>query len=102
VDSTEDNRGTQQELRQVINHLRTFHNSDQCEQYIQQINHEKVVLIVSGSLGRQVVPRLHHLPQFSACYVFCQDKKMNEQWASKYQKVIPSNYLLKTELSMSN
>jgi hypothetical protein len=102
VDSTEDNRGTQQELRQVINHLRTFHSSDQCEQYIQQINHEKVVLIVSGSLGRQVVPRLHSLPQFSACYVFCQDKKTNEQWASKYQKVIHSNYLLKTELSMSN
>ena len=91
VNATEDNRDTQQELRQVINHLRTFDNSDQCEQYIQQINHEKVILIVSGSLGRQVVPRLHSLPQFSACYVFCRDKQANEQWANKYHKVILSN-----------
>ncbi|CAF2742817.1 unnamed protein product [Rotaria sp. Silwood2] len=88
VNSTEDNIQTQKELRQVINHLRTFDNSDQCEQYIRQITKEKVVLIVSGSLGRQCVPRLHDLPQFSACYVFCQDRKANEQWANKYHKVI--------------
>ena len=74
-------------LRQVINHLRTFEDNDKCEQYIRQISEEKVVLIVSGAFGRQIVPRLHDLPQFSACYVFCQDKKANEQWANKYQKV---------------
>jgi hypothetical protein len=87
VNSTQDNRDTLQELRQVINHLRTFQNGAECEQYIRQITQEKVVLIVSGSLGRQVVPRLHDLPQFSACYVFCQDKKANEEWANKYDKV---------------
>ncbi len=87
VNSTQDNRDTQKELRQVINHLRTFGNSDECEQYIGQITQEKVVLIVSGSLGRQIVPRLHDFPQFSACYVFCQDKKANEQWANKFHKV---------------
>jgi hypothetical protein len=87
VDSTQDNRDTQQALRQVINHLRTFDNTDEFEQYIQQITQEKVVLIVSGSLGREVVPRLHDLPQVSACYVFCQDKKANKEWADKYHKV---------------
>ncbi len=99
VNSTDDNRGTQQELRQVINHLRTFDNSDQCEQYIQQITHEKVVLIISGSLGRQMVPRLHSLPQFSACYVFCKDQKANEQWAKEYSKVLRLK-LTMTPLSM--
>jgi hypothetical protein len=87
VNSTEDNRQTLQELRQVINHLRTVDNADECEQYIRQITKEKVILIVSGSFGRQVVPRLHDLPQFSAAYVFCQDKEGNKQWASKYHKV---------------
>ena len=87
VDSTQDNRDTLQELRQVINHLRTFQSSDDCEQYIRRIIQEKVVLIVSGSLGRQIVPRLHDLPQFSACYIFCQDKKAGEEWANKYHKV---------------
>jgi hypothetical protein len=88
VDSTQDNRDTQKELRHVINHLRTFDNSDECEQYIRQITKEKVVLIVSGSLGRQIVPRLHDLPQFSAFYVFCQDKKANQQWVNKFHKVM--------------
>ncbi|CAF3848626.1 unnamed protein product, partial [Rotaria sp. Silwood1] len=87
VNLTEDNRQTQKELRHVINHLRTFDKSDECEQCIRQITKEKVILIVSGSLGRQLVPRLHDLPQFSACYVFCQDQKGNEQWANKYHKV---------------
>ncbi|CAF0820146.1 unnamed protein product [Rotaria sordida] len=87
VNSTKDNLQTQKELRQVINHLRIFDNIDECEQYIRQITNEKLVLIVSGSLGRQVVPQLHDLPQFSACYIFCQDQKANEQWANKYHKV---------------
>ncbi len=87
IDSTQGNRDTQKELRHVINHLRTFDNSDECEKYIRQINQEKVILIVSGSLGQEIVPRLHDLPQLSACYVFCKDKKRNEEWASKYLKV---------------
>jgi hypothetical protein len=87
VNSTQDNRDTLTELRQVINHLRTFDNGDKCEEYIRQVTKEKIVLIVSGSLGRQVVPRIHDLPQFSACYVFCQDEQGNKQWASKYHKV---------------
>ncbi|CAF4226838.1 unnamed protein product [Rotaria socialis] len=87
VNTTQDNLETQKELRQVINHLRTFDDMDKCEQYIRQITKEKVVLIVSGALGRELVPRLHELPQFSACYVFCQDQKRNEEWANKYHKV---------------
>ncbi|CAF4796999.1 unnamed protein product, partial [Rotaria sp. Silwood1] len=75
------------ELRQVINHLRTFDQSDECEQYLRQITKEKVVLIVSSSLGRQIVPRLHDLPHFSACYVFCQDEKTNDLWTNQYNKV---------------
>ena len=87
VNSTQDNQDTLQELRQVINHLRTFNDTVECEQYVRKIIKERVVLIVSGSLGRQIVPRLHGLSQFSACYVYCQDKKANEQWTNKFPKV---------------
>jgi hypothetical protein len=100
VHLTEDNLETQRELRQVINHLRPFDNSDQCEQYIRQITCEKVILIVSGSLGREIVPRLHSLPHLSVCYVFCLDKQANEQWASKYHKVIEFKLFIRTNLSI--
>ncbi|CAF1439837.1 unnamed protein product [Adineta steineri] len=86
INSTQDNRDTLKALRQAINHLRTFDDSDAYEQYIRQINQEKVILIVSGSWGRQIIPRLHDLPQLSAFYVFCQDHEANEQWANKYHK----------------
>ncbi|CAF3678604.1 unnamed protein product [Rotaria socialis] len=87
VNSTEDNIQTQKELREVINYLRTFDDLNQCEQYIRQITKEKVVLIVSGSLSREIVPRIHDLQQLSACYVFCLDLAPNEYWDKKYSKV---------------
>ncbi|CAF5227100.1 unnamed protein product, partial [Rotaria magnacalcarata] len=62
INTTKDNLETQKELRQVINHLRTFDDMDKCEEYIRQITKEKVVLIVSGASGRELVPRLHDLP----------------------------------------
>jgi hypothetical protein len=91
VNSADDNIETQKELRQIISDLRTFENSDKCEQYIRQITEEQVVLIVSGAFGQQIVPRLHDLPQFFACYVFCQNKKANEGWAKNYDKVKSSS-----------
>lgn len=95
VNKTEDNLQTQNELRQVINYLQTFDNTKDCEQYIRHIQNEKIVLIVSGSFGRDIVPRLHTLSQLSACYVFCQNKTANEQWARNYHKV---TYLLEVKL----
>ncbi|UJR23956.1 hypothetical protein I4U23_026924 [Adineta vaga] len=86
IDSTQDNRDTQTELRRIINHLRTFDDCDKCEKYIRKITREKVVLIVSGSFGQLVIPQIHDLSQLSAFYVFCQDKEVNEQWAKKYYK----------------
>ncbi|CAF2878588.1 unnamed protein product [Rotaria sp. Silwood2] len=87
VHITQDNQETLKEFRQIINHLRIFDNANECEQYIQQITHEKIILIVSGFLGRQIIPRLHDLPQLAACYVFCHNKQMNEEWAKYYRKV---------------
>ncbi|CAM4805222.1 unnamed protein product [Rotaria magnacalcarata] len=85
--TTEDNRETLEELRHIINHIKVFDHVEECEQAIRNITHEKVILICSGSLGRQLVPRLHDLTQFSVCYVLCQDQAANEQWSSKYPKI---------------
>jgi hypothetical protein len=93
IHKTEDNQETQEELRKIINHLRTFENSDECEQVIKTITQEKIILISSGSLGRQIVPRLHDLPQLNACYIFCSDRAANEQWTKNYTKVRKLNIL---------
>jgi hypothetical protein len=88
VNATEENRQAQKKLRQIINHLRTFDNQYQCEQYISFFSEQdRFILIVSGQLGRQIVPQIHRLRQLSAIYVYCRDKKLNEEWAKNYHKV---------------
>jgi hypothetical protein len=88
VNKTEENRQAQRKLRQIINHLQTFDDQYQCEQYISCFsNQDRFVLIVSGRLGRQIVPQIHHLRQLSAIYVYCNDKKLYEEWAKNYTKV---------------
>ncbi|CAF3690428.1 unnamed protein product [Rotaria sp. Silwood1] len=89
VNATEENIQAQQCLRTSINCLETFENDEQCECYIQSLSsQDRVVFIVSGRLGKVIVPRLHSLRQLSSIYVYCMDKKTNEQWANKFAKVI--------------
>ncbi|CAF3382494.1 unnamed protein product [Rotaria socialis] len=87
VHTTEDNIDAQVKLREAINFLQTFDKENECEEAIRNIVNEKVVLIVSGRLGRNVVPRLHDLSQLTCVYVYCFDKDGNKQWSDKYSKV---------------
>jgi plasmid stabilization system protein ParE len=88
VNKTRDNRRAQQKLRHIINHIKIFKDQQQCEQYILLLSpQDRVVLIVSGQCGRQLVPQIHQLRQISSIYVYCMDKEGNEQWAKDYTKV---------------
>ncbi|CAF0828725.1 unnamed protein product [Didymodactylos carnosus] len=87
VNSTQDNLETQQQLRKIINYMQTFDDLEKCEDYIRQAKNEKIVLIVSGRFGKEIIPRLHDLAQFSACYIYCGNKAANDKWAKAYPKV---------------
>jgi hypothetical protein len=88
VNTTEDNQQTQQKLREIINYLITFDDQHQCHQYILSFSaQDRLILIVSGRLGRQFVPQIHQLRQLCSIYVYCMDKEANEQWAKEFTKV---------------
>jgi hypothetical protein len=88
VNSSEENLHAQQQLRSSINHLLTFEDDHQCLQYIHSVpKDDRIVLIVSGKLGRLVVPKIARLRHISSIYVYCMDKKANEQWAQDFSKV---------------
>ena len=88
VNTTEDNRNAQLKLREIINHLKTFDDQNECLQRILSLStQDRLVLIVSGRCGRQLVPQIHHLRQVSSIYVYCMDKKTNEQWAKDFIKI---------------
>jgi hypothetical protein len=81
-------RGTEQKLRSIINHIKKFQNVQQCQQYIEQRSpNDRLVLIVSGRAGREIVPSIYKRRQVVSIYVYCMDKKSNEQWACKFAKV---------------
>ena len=88
VNDSEENVDAQHRLRTSINHLKTFEEGEECEHHIRAVSAEdRIVLIVSGRLGREVVPRIHQLRQVSSIYVYCMDKARNEQWAKQFKKV---------------
>ena len=74
-------------LREVVASIETFTDAEECAKFLDQIQKEKVFMIVSGALGQQVVPEIAGKPQLEAIYVFCGNKAAHEQWASKISKV---------------
>ncbi|CAF3856915.1 unnamed protein product [Rotaria sp. Silwood1] len=81
-------RDTERRLRSIINHLKKFQDVEQCQKYIKERSQkDRLVMIVSGQLGREIVPSIHKLRQIISIYVYCFDKKRNEEWACKFAKV---------------
>ena len=88
VHTSEENRAAQQKIRATINHVITYQDMNQCEQYIHSVNpYDRLVLIVSGKLGQEVVPRIHQMRQLSSVYVYCTNKEKHEKWAKNFVKV---------------
>ncbi len=92
INNSQANLNTLKRLRTIINHLLTFEDSSPCEEYIRSVsNHDRIVIIVSGISGRQLVPRIHQLGQVCSIYVYCMDRKTNEQWTKNFDKVNTSD-----------
>ncbi len=88
VNATIENRNVQQQLRSLVNHLKTFDNRNACFNYIQNNSkNNQIILIVSGQLGREIVPRIHRFSQIMCIYVYCMNKEKNEKWTQKFPKV---------------
>jgi uncharacterized protein (DUF4213/DUF364 family) len=88
VNTTEENIQAQEQLRAVINHVKTFEDDKNCEDYIRTISeNDRIVLIASGQLGKEIVPRIQQLRQIFSIYIFCLNIKANEKWSKEYIKV---------------
>ncbi|CAF1478927.1 unnamed protein product [Rotaria sp. Silwood1] len=86
-ESDNDFKNSLQHLRKIVASITTFTDAQQCVNFLSEIKKEKVFMIVSGSLGRQIVPEIEALPQLEAIYVFCGNQSVHEQWAKKISKV---------------
>ncbi len=84
VNITQDNIDTKVLFRKAINRLKKSQARDKSIEYIRYLSREHVVLIVSGRLGEEIVLLIHHFSPLIGIYVYCSDKKRNEEWANNF------------------
>lgn len=88
VNTNEENKSAQRRLRTIINQLKTFQDSKACKKYIKSFTEQdRIILIVSGRLSKELIPEIHHLRQLSSVYIYCWDKKAYKRWAKDFSKV---------------
>jgi len=79
---------TEQKLRNIINQFKKFQDIQSCRDFIETTcEQDRLILIVSGKLGRELVPNIHQLRQIISIYIFCKNKPINKEWSSNYSKV---------------
>ena len=86
-ENRDDCRNTVTQLRRVVNDINTFTTGDQCIQFVNTIKDNKACMIITGSLGQHIVPRVHQMPQVDSIFIFCGNKKLHEQWAKEWPKI---------------
>jgi hypothetical protein len=88
VNKSSDNKKTQENLRDIFgNNFESFESGNQCENFINLHKNRRLVLVVSGQIGRDLVPKIHKLSHVISIYVYCMDKQANEKWTKNYNKV---------------
>jgi tetratricopeptide (TPR) repeat protein len=84
------NQGTQhtlEQLRGIVNEVNIFIESNSCVDFLHQVKDEKILVLISGSLAQQLVPRIHQMVQLHAIYIIGWNKDRHEQWTKEWSKV---------------
>ncbi|CAF1509144.1 unnamed protein product, partial [Adineta steineri] len=74
-------------LRRAVNDISTYTNDNQCLEFIQTVMDRKICMIISGSLGQHIVPRVHSMSQVDSIFIFCGNRKRHEEWAKDWSKI---------------
>ncbi|CAF3387338.1 unnamed protein product, partial [Rotaria sp. Silwood2] len=86
--NTNERRSAEQKLTSIVKHFEKFQDKEQCQKYIEERSRkDRLVIVVSGQLGKEIVPSVHNLQQVTSIYVYCMNKEINEQWACSFVKV---------------
>jgi Tfp pilus assembly protein PilF len=86
-ENTADYQNTMTELRHTVNTIKKYTNDEECIKFLETIPNEKICMIISGSLGQQIMPRVHNMFQVDSIFIFCGNKKRHEQWVEEWPKI---------------
>lgn len=74
-------------FQKTITNIKSFDDGDQCVEFLQESNHDKVCMIISGSYGERIVQRVHSMNQINSIFIFCRNKKYHEEWVKSWPKI---------------
>ncbi|CAF0717455.1 unnamed protein product [Adineta steineri] len=75
------------QLKRVVNNLNTFTDDKQCLEFIQTNTNNKICMVVSGSLGIRIVPRVYDISQVDSIFIFCHKQDLYKQLADRWFKI---------------
>lgn len=88
ANNNQDDINIEQELRNIINHLKTFDSEQTFREYIEQRSEqERLILIINNSSGYKLIPHIHQLRQVYTIYIHCENTLLDEEWIRKFSKV---------------
>ncbi|CAF1462080.1 unnamed protein product [Adineta steineri] len=75
-----DCNNTIKQLKRVVNNINTFTDGEECVEFIQTITNNKICMIVSGSVGQDIVRRVHEMSQVDTIFIFGNNQEWHKQW----------------------
>ncbi|CAM2705565.1 unnamed protein product [Rotaria socialis] len=75
------------QFQSIVGNIHAFNNTDQCVDFLKKSQNQKVSLIVSGSVGQQIISRIHSIPQLITIFIFCQNQFKYESLKINWCKV---------------
>ncbi|CAF2728168.1 unnamed protein product [Rotaria sp. Silwood2] len=87
LDEKREQNEIQCQLRCIINYLKLFHNIEQCVKYVNSVTSEKIFLIISDTLSKTVIPRVHDHSQLEHIYIYCHRRMSHESSIQTYAKL---------------
>ncbi|CAF5143382.1 unnamed protein product, partial [Rotaria magnacalcarata] len=75
------------ELRNIVSTFEKFNDVNRCVEYLRSIEFEKVFLIVSGTLNKDILPLVHDMIQIDTIFFLTRDKNRYKQLEKKWSKV---------------
>jgi len=74
-------------FRRVTNIVQVYSDLEKCYQFMSSIQDEKILFVVSGSFGPQILSRIENFDQLYSAYIFCGNKANHIEWSKQYKKI---------------
>lgn len=67
--------------------LQPFEDTNSCIQFLQEKKCKRAILIASGKLGKELVPKIHDRDQIVSIYIFEKNSSISPSWTNQWPKI---------------